>query len=312
MFFSSQIAIRKNAAIMFIGFQFALSTAFALTLGTSTEALNYYGSQFQSDYQSGNLRDQALLQSLHQILAGGHVKRAGQPDELVSDCANSLTIRNQTSRCVQHQALGYDRARQQLFGYLHLEQSGGVYSVKDVYCEKNFTDRDFGGEKNIGPGLVPGNASILNTEHTWPQSRFTSRFSKEMQKSDLHHLFPTDSEMNSRRGNMRFGIVTKEVEDLKCPIAKLGHQASGEIVFEVPENHKGHVARALFYFATRYKMKVSPNEEAALRQWHRDHPVDELEAARNNMIEKVQGNRNPFIDFPDLIDKIQTFNSVIQ
>lgn len=312
MFLSSLQIIRKNLIIMFIGLQFVFTTAFALTFSSSSEIKNYYGSQFQSDYQSGNLRDQSLLQVLHQIVAGGHIKQVDQADEIVSDCSSAVTTFGQNKKCVQHTALGYDGARKQLFGFLHLEQSGGIYSVKDVYCEKNFTDRDFGGEKNIGPGLVPGNASILNTEHTWPQSRFTSRFSKEMQKSDLHHLYPSDSEMNSRRGNMRFGIVVKEVENLKCPIAKLGHQASGDIVFEVPETHKGHVARALFYFATRYKMKVSPAEEAALRQWHHAHPADELEIARNNMIEKVQGNRNPFIDFPDLIDRIQTFNSVTQ
>ena len=211
-------------------------------------------------------------------------------------------------KCVQHRSLGYEPARRKLFGWIYLKQrSNGEYFVRDVYCEKEFSDADFNGEKTFGPGLLPKSGNIINTEHTWPQSRFTGRFPREMQKSDLHHLYPTDSEMNGRRGSLRFGFVVEEVEKTKCPQNKVGHQAAGGIIFEVPDSQKGNTARAIFYFATRYQMKISPPEEEALRIWNESDPIDEEERMRNDQIEEVQGNRNPFIDIPDLLKRISHF-----
>jgi endonuclease I len=130
-----------------------------------------------------------------------------------------------------------------------------------------------------------------------------------MQKSDLHHLFPTDSKMNSSRGSLNFGDVVQEVEPLKCSLGKLGHQKeNNQIVFEAPMNQRGNTARAIFYFAMRYQMKISPAEEAALRTWANQDPVDQREVSQNDAIEQLQGNRNPFVDFPDMLDHIQTFN----
>jgi hypothetical protein len=198
--------------------------------------------------------------------------------------------------------LGYDGARKVMFGKLFLEQVAGAWTVTDVYCEHTFTNH----ELHIGPGMIP-DGNVVNTEHTWPQSRFTGRFPKEMQKSDLHHLFPTDNEMNSHRSSLRFGDVKSPIEKLKCPIAQLGTNEHGEVVFEAPSHHKGNVARAIFYFATRYQMKLSPDEEAALRKWNDLDPADEEELSRNDEIQKVQGNRNPFVDFPDLLKRIDHF-----
>lgn len=74
---------------------------------------------------------------------------------------------------------------------------------------------------------------------------------------------------------------------------------------------KGLLCFLDLYFATRYQMKISPSEEKALRQWHVEDPADEEEFKRNNEIEKLQGNRNPFIDFSDLVDRIENFNSTV-
>ncbi len=232
----------------------------------------YYGPAFYSGYQSGSLRDQAMIDTLQKIISN------------------------------KHQSLGYDKARRYMFGQLFLETVGGAYAVKDVYCETTFTSP----KMDLGPGKIP-DGNIMNTEHTWPQSRFTNRFPKEQQKSDLHHLFPTDNELNNRRAALRFGFVKDEMETLKCPIAKLGTNDKGELVFEVPEKQRGNTARAIFYFATRYQMKVSPSEERDLRQWAQQDPVDEQESVQNDQIEKLQGNRNPFVDFPDLLERIEHF-----
>ena len=298
--------------------------------GTS-EIPKYYGADFIKAYSENRISDEALKNELFNILSGGHVQTDGQPDQIVPSCASfvySSTLPDfgssapspqdgpttdepstaTSKKCVEHRSLGYDKARLLMFGEMYLKQNAKEqYLVKDVYCEKEFTDDDFGGTKTFGPGLLPKSGNIINTEHTWPQSRFTGRFLREMQKSDIHHLFPSDSQMNGRRGSLRFGRIVEEVEKLKCPQNKLGRNAEGEFVFEVPDSQKGNTARAIFYFATRYQMKVSPPEEETLRQWNKIDPVDEEEMIRNNAIEKAQGNRNPFIDIPDLINHINHF-----
>ena len=50
-------------------------------------------------------------------------------------------------------------------------------------------------------------------------------------------------------------------------------------------------------------MKISAMEEAHLRNWHESDPVDDHKINRNNIIEEVQGNRNPFIDMPELVSE---------
>ncbi len=239
----------------------------------SPNGQDYYGSDFYQSYQSGQLKNRELVESVQKIIS-----------------------KNQT-------VLGYDRARKELFGRIYLQKVGGSWAVTDVYCENTFTNQ----QQHIGPGLIP-DANVVNTEHTWPQSRFTGRFPKEMQKSDLHHLFPTDTQMNSSRSSLRFGEVRKATEKLKCQTAELGHNDQGDIVFEPPRRHKGNVARAIFYFSVRYQMKISNAEEADLRKWNHEDPVDEEEMLHNDQIQAVQGNRNPFIDFPEMADKIQNFS----
>lgn len=204
-----------------------------------------------------------------------------------------------------HHSIGYREAREVLLGKIHLQSSNGEYFIKDVYCEKDFGRRDFGSNPP-GPGLIP-KETILNTEHTWPQSRFGGVGGKGVQKSDMHHLYPSDNQINSVRGNHKFGEVDHPDRELKCPQSRIGRDPSGNWIFEPPKSHRGNVARALFYFSVRYKMALDAREEAVMRKWHMDDPVDEMERFRNDEIEKAQGNRNPFIDHPEYVDQIQDF-----
>ena len=123
--------------------------------------------------------------------------------------------------------------------------------------------------------------------------------------TDLHHLFPTDTKTNERRSSYPFGLV--ETVTWQKGEARLGWDREGRMVFEPPPSHRGNVARALFYVAAVYDLDIPAHEEATLRAWHREDPVDHLERRRNDRIEEVQGNRNAFVDYGDLVARIDDF-----
>lgn len=136
----------------------------------------------------------------------------------------------------------------------------------------------------------------LNIEHTWPQSKGATGVAK----SDMHHLFPTDPVANSTRSSLPFGEVTN-------PKWQQGGSECDLKRFEVRKKYRGNTARAIFYFAVRYGKSINDDEEAILRKWHREDPVDVEEKSRNEIVESIQGNRNPFIDHPEFIEQIANF-----
>lgn len=285
-----------KSTFTFLVLSLVYSLSFALQ--PSTQALNYYGKDFQQTVS--HLKDKELKSALNTILKSGHAVSANSPDEVVPTCEGK-------SNCYKQTVLGYNGARKWMFGTYYLKTTAnGGYSILDKYCERVYTSKDFGGNGGPAPGVIP-DGNVINTEHTWPQSKFTGKYPTEMQKSDIHHLFPTDNKQNSLRGNYQFGEVVGSIKT-NCAPSRFGDSAnSHQKVFEPPTEHKGHVARALFYFSTRYEIAISPQEEEMLRKWDVEHPVDAEEMERNDGIYKIQGNRNPFIDFPELSKQISDF-----
>ena len=270
---------------------------FAFALQTFTP--NYYGPQFTTSVLVG--KDEALKTALKKILRSGHATAENGPDQIVNRCDG---IKN----CYMQTSLGYDGAKTFLFGKFYLVQVDATnYGVKEMYCDRIFQTTDFKNKSFPGPGLIP-DPTVINTEHTWPQSRFSRKYSTQMQKADLHHLFPTDSGMNSKRGSNIFGEVKQDMGQLNCSASRYGTGSAGSrLVFEPADAHKGHVARAIFYFSIRYDLPISTDEEVVLKKWNNEHPVDPQEAARNEEIFRQQSNRNPFIDYPELAEKISDF-----
>ncbi len=277
------------------------------------EELIYYPESIQAPTESSPQGEQ-LKAILKDLLTKAHIRNptSKSSDKLAEDCPETLAA---GETCFEHLSLKYRTARRWLFGNLHLGQTeNGKYFVKDVYCERDFSDSDFSGDQGTpGPDQIPHH-TVVNTEHTWPQSRFNPAYPKEIQKGDLHHLYPTDSRHNSSRGNFRFAEVTTETKQMSCAQNKYGKVAAPQgisaddsIFYEPPAAHKGNVARALFYFSVRYAIEITDIEEYFLRKWHREDPIDQFEVERNQMIFEIQGNRNPFIDFPNLVDAIENF-----
>lgn len=271
-----------------------------ISLAQENYQIPYYGEVFYSQLKSGTRNEELTIQ-LKTILKSAHVPSPNsQPDLLYKEGCTGQ------SRCYQHQSLGYDKARTILLGGFYLKKDGNSYALKDVYCDKDRPSSDFIGNAPA-PGSIP-DGTVVNTEHTWPQSKFTGKYSTDLQKSDMHHLFPTDSEMNSTRSSYPFGNVTEDQKILKCRESRIGKNGQSRgIVFQPPKNHRGNVARAIFYFSIRYDLPIDSNEEYFLRQWHKDDPIDEEELQRNEEIYKLQRNRNPFIDHPELVDLISNF-----
>jgi endonuclease I len=113
---------------------------------------------------------------------------------------------------------------------------------------------------------------------------------------------------NSVRGHMPFGIVTGNPDYENKAGAKRGNG-----VFEPPDAVKGLVARKQLYFYARYKDSrmfgrtsvVYWNQQIELfLKWNRQFPPDAVEMRRNDLAEKWQGNRNPFIDDHTLADRV--------
>ncbi len=193
-----------------------------------------------------------------------------------------------TSIISNNTSISYEDARVELFGYI-ANESG---QVRCVYTNEWYS---------CSPGNTP-NWDLINTEHTWPQSMGA----EGVAKSDLHHLFPTNSQANSIRGNYPFGIVANA--SWQEGGSKKGSDIGGNTVFEPRDDHKGDTARALFYFSLRYNnpnnFLNSANQQQVLRNWYYDDPVSQYEIHRNDEIKDIQGKPNPFIEYPMLLDRI--------
>jgi len=137
------------------------------------------------------------------------------------------------------------------------------------------------------------NGITWNREHVWPQSLLgisNIQNSTVGVGSDLHNLKPANPSFNSSRGNKYFDNVTTSSS------------------YEPRDEVKGDIARILFYMVVMYDYLslVDQNPStyqmallSVLLQWHILDPVDDFERNRNNVIYSYQGNRNPFIDYPE-------------
>jgi len=313
--------LSKRFVVSFVGsLGLLLSSAAALAVAPD-ERVPYYGSELYERIHHSEILDASKLDLktlLYPILKNPHIVQSGVFDRIVAACPGRL---DGNQRCVERQILSYEGARRKLFGQLFLKEENGEYLLEDVYCQRFVGRADFSNPADApGPDKIPLH-TVINCEHTWPQSRFNGNEHRESQKTDLHHLFPTDSKMNGVRGNHPFGEVVKGgpggAVEQKCagnylgtPMAVAGVPSPGRSPFyEVPVPHRGNLARALFYFAVRYRANMSPTEEHYMRKWHEEDPVDAAERRLNDQIYAIQGTRNPFIDHPSFVGMIASFAS---
>lgn len=186
--------------------------------------------------------------------------------------------------------------------------------VWDMYS--NATNFTFGSDQC---GTYKSEGDCYNREHSVPKSWFSER---SPMKSDAWHVYPTDGKINGMRSNNPFGEVGSNASSSKNGFSKWGSCVTpgySGTVFEPNDEYKGDFARTYFYFATRYQSQINnwggifissyPHivqwQLDMLLRWHEMDPVSQKELDRNDAVyESKQGNRNPFIDYPELVDLI--------
>ena len=143
-----------------------------------------------------------------------------------------------------------------------------------------------------------------NREHVWPQSLGGGNTSGG--GADLHHIRPSESKTNSTRGNKKYGNVNGG----SIATGNLSGDAGGNYAgnyFEPLDNVKGDVARICLYVYVRWGSQWGADSITevfqsvdVLLEWCALDPVDTWEMGRNEVVENIQGNRNVFIDYPEL------------
>jgi hypothetical protein len=194
-------------------------------------------------------------------------------------------------------SLGYNVARDSMFMRIDNKKINGQGATQNT-LECIYTGRQAVGYTDRADCQTNNS---FNTEHTLPQSLFSSN---EPMRSDLHHLFPTDDNANNERGDNPFGVVAN-------PTWSNGGSFSDGNTFEPRDLQKGATARALFYFILRYQNYngfVTPQENI-LRTWFWNFPPTAVEKKRNSDISSVQHNRNPFVDYPEFLERIHSMTS---
>jgi len=175
-----------------------------------------------------------------------------------------------------------------------------VYSgLNKVYTEPfDFTANGFSREHTYCHSWMPINPADARPEY-----------------NDYHHLFPTNqNQANSIRSNYPLGKVVTVTNTYLG--AKFGQDANGHTVYEPRDEHKGDAARAMLYEAVCYNGvdgtdwslpdNIAQNipygqDQSILKAWHFQDLPSSWEISRNDFIDSLQDNRNPFIDNPQYV-----------
>ena len=183
--------------------------------------------------------------------------------------------------------------------------------IWDMYSDMTNFDPD-----KDRAGNYKKEGDVYNREHSFPKSWFSE--GKPMY-SDLFHLVPTDGYINGRRSNYPFGETDGENYKSHNGFSKVGTctvPGYSGIVFEPNDEYKGDFARIYFYMATCYEKQIASWSSdmldgssypayknwalQMLLKWAANDPVSQKEIDRNNAVYALQGNRNPYVDYPGL------------
>ena len=200
---------------------------------------------------------------------------------------------------------------------------------RDTAGGKHVATCQYSGENIVYTGLFDWTTNNMSREHTYPQSWMPTvngaGYLNSNEYQDYHMLLPVDqTNANAIRSNYPYGVVVSpSYTYMGC---KLGLNAAGKTVWEPRDAEKGAAARSMLYECIAYTGTgvngntnttydgswslpavcynpgvVYPQDQAVLKQWSTAYPPDKFEIAKNEFVDSLQGNRNPFIDHPEYL-----------
>ncbi|MEO7310367.1 MAG: endonuclease [Chitinophagaceae bacterium] len=204
-------------------------------------------------------------------------------------------------------------------------RAGAPNVIWDIYSDKPGALDAYDylpSQTNCGSGENTG----WNREHSVPQSWFTGGTAVGP-GTDYFHIYPTDCSVNGQRSSWIYSEVSSPTYT-SLNGSKVGPSAFAGLTgttFEPINEYKGDLARSFLYFVTRYEDQMPgwsggtnggqamdpttyPSVDLPylklMLKWNSQDPVSQKEIDRNNAGYTFQGNRNPYIDHPEYVDRV--------
>ena len=215
-----------------------------------------------------------------------------------------------------------------LMGNTCLNRNSG-YSYDALRNQYINVDRDLNNSSNI-IGYYDGSSfegiwdsgATWNREHTWPQSKFKGSYSKGTSIPigyDMQSVRPASTSVNSSRGNTAYGEGSSYYDPSEISISNSNYDSKNN------GSYRGDCARVILYDYVVYGQwgsysnslydskcnvdlltQIGTNSNSVfesldiLLKWHMQDPPSLTEMVRNDGGQDYQGNRNVFIDYPEL------------
>ena len=241
------------------------------------------------------------------LIARGEIP-AGYYDALAGKSGDELKAAvKEASHPDDHTVITYNTHTWDAFPKTDVRVIDGREVWWDMYSNKLITT-----ENHVG----------LDIEHSVANSWFGGKEAK-VPYTDLFHLNPSDREANGKKSDNPLGEVNEVIWEnglVKLGKPKAGTAGTATKVFEPADEYKGDFARAYFYVFTAYDTETWKTDQSMfsfdttvhlepwavemLCRWAKNDPVDTKELMRNEEIYLLQHNRNPYIDYPELVDYI--------
>ena len=193
-----------------------------------------------------------------------------------------------------------------------------TYSITSHADYKKIINEDFwdkvypkGGNTFYCESAFDKPSPILTVSHIYPTALITKEFGCrsarsclrsspkfEQIMSDLHNMVPVNSFYHFKLKNSVFGSLESSNEANECGIKKRYN------IIEPPDRIKGDIARIHFYMHKQYNLPLN-NSFLFLKSWAKKDPPSKGEIEKNIRIKKIQGNDNPYVTDPSLVDQLE-------
>ncbi len=178
--------------------------------------------------------------------------------------------------------------KDQFWGSLYA--SGGT----SFFCEQTFTSKGF----LLTDGYVYPLSKVRSALECGTSQQCINDNRYRQIASDLHNIVPVKSRVEMARRNASYENIGSVATPDECGIKESAQ------FFEPPEKVKGDVARTVAYMVSTYNLPWA-GATAVFKGWNELDPPDDRELTRHKKVAELQGNENPFVLNPKLVDEVE-------